>query len=127
MKKLAANVLLIDDEEMIVDVGKQLLEHLGYSVLTAGSGQEAIQILSDNHKKIDLVILDLIMPGIGGGKCWKQLLEIDPKAKIVISSGYSDYGPMRGSLESAAVGFISKPYDIETLLQGVRKALDTQT
>ena len=74
--------------------------------------------------RIDLVILDLIMPGMGGSKCLEELLKIDPKAKVLIASGYSPDGPTKGELETGAEGFVSKPYDTGRLLDLVRKILD---
>jgi PAS domain S-box-containing protein len=129
-------ILLVDDEEFIRDLGKQMLTRFGYTVLNAEDGETALEVYRKEHQqldlyreeqsRIDLVILDLIMPGIGGGKCLKQLLEINPRAKVIVSSGYSDDGPMRASLEAGAVGFISKPYDIKRLLHEVREALDSE-
>jgi PAS domain S-box-containing protein len=127
-------ILLVDDEESIRELGKQMLTRFGYTVLTAADGETALEVYRKEHQqldlyrdeqsRIDLVILDLIMPGIGGGKCLKRILEINPKAKILVSSGYSDDGPIRGSLKAGAVGFVSKPYDIKRLLREVRDALD---
>jgi len=124
VEKGAGNILLVDDEAMIVDVGKQLLEHLGYSVLTAGSGQEAIKLLTDNHKKIDLVILDLIMPEMGGGETFDALRKIAPEMRVLLSSGYALEGEASEILARGCDGFIQKPFTINDLSDRVRTVLD---
>lgn len=124
VEKGVGNILLVDDEEMIVDVGKQLLEHLGYSVLTAGSGQEAIKLVSDNHKKIDLVILDLIMPEMGGGETFDALRKIAPGMRVLLSSGYALEGKASEILARGCNGFIQKPFTINDLSDKVRTVLE---
>jgi CheY-like chemotaxis protein len=108
-----------------VDVGKQLLEHLGYHVLTAGSGQEAIGLLADHHKKIDLVILDLIMPEMGGGETFDALRKIAPRMKVLLSSGYALEGEATEILDRGCNGFIQKPFTINDLSEKVRTVLDS--
>ncbi len=124
MEKGTGNILLVDDEQMIVDVGQQLLEHLGYSVQTAGSGQEAIELLTDNHKNIDLVILDLIMPEMGGGETFDALREIAPDMRVLLSSGYALEGEASEILARGCNGFIQKPFTINDLSDKVRSVLD---
>lgn len=124
VEKGTGNILLVDDEQMIVDVGQQLLEHLGYSVQTAGSGQEAIELLTDNHKNIDLVILDLIMPEMGGGETFDALREIAPDMRVLLSSGYALEGEASEILARGCNGFIQKPFTINDLSDKVRSVLD---
>jgi PAS domain S-box-containing protein len=127
-------ILLVDDEEAVLDVVKSMLERSGYTTITAESGERAVEIFSKVHRsegreeerrdKIDLVILDLGMPGMGGHKCLKELLKIHPKVKVVISSGYSESGKMKETLESGAAGFIGKPYRLVDMVKQVREILD---
>ncbi|MEE9532564.1 MAG: transporter substrate-binding domain-containing protein [Syntrophobacteria bacterium] len=117
-------ILLVDDEEAIRSLGTQILAEFGYTVLTAADGESALQIYSKEQKKIDLVILDLIMPGMGGKLCLLELLKINLEAKVAIASGYSPDGPTREILKNGAKGFISKPYDLRQILKVVREVLD---
>ena len=117
-------VLLVDDEGAILDTGKDILERFGYTAITAESGERAVEIFESEKEHIDLIILDVGMPGMGGHKCLKELLKIDPKTKIVISSGYSVIGKVRETLESGAAGFIGKPYRLADMLKQVREVLD---
>ena len=117
-------ILLVDDEEFIRELGVDVLGRAGYTVLTASNGENALELYSQERTQIDLVILDLIMPGMGGSKCLEELLNIDPHARVLIASGYSPDGPTKGALDIGAKGFISKPYDTTQLLQLVRKILD---
>ncbi|MCP3954393.1 MAG: response regulator [Desulfobacterales bacterium] len=124
VEKGTGSILLVDDEEMITDVGKQLLERLGYSVLTAGSGKEAIGLLTDNHKKIDLVILDLIMPEMGGGETFDALRGLKPRMKVLLSSGYALEGEAADILARGCNGFIQKPFSLNDLSEKIRAILD---
>jgi two-component system cell cycle sensor histidine kinase/response regulator CckA len=74
---------------MILDVGAQVLKKLGYEVLTARDGKEAIEVYQQNRQKVAMIILDLIMPEMGGGETYDRLKEIDPNVKVLLSSGYS--------------------------------------
>ncbi len=117
-------VLLVDDEEMVSDLGKRILERFGYTVLTAANGKEALDLYEKERNKISLVILDLIMPEMGGRQCLEELLKIDPPVKVLIASGYSAVGETKKTIESGAMGFVGKPYDIGQMLQAVRQVLD---
>jgi len=117
-------ILLVDDEVFIRELGVDVLGQAGYTVLTADNGESALELYRQEQSRIDLVILDLIMPGMGGSRCLRKLLELDPQAQVVIASGYSPDGPTKGALEAGAKGFLSKPYDTRELLQLVRKILD---
>lgn len=117
-------ILLVDDEESLRVLGEHMLKRFGYRVLTAFDGESALEIYRQKGRKIALVILDLIMPGMGGRKCLEDLLRIDPEARIIISSGYSINSSAGEALDAGALGFISKPYDIRQMLKVVRKVLD---
>jgi two-component system, cell cycle sensor histidine kinase and response regulator CckA len=116
-------ILLVDDEAVLRDIGKQILEKFGYTVLTAVDGEKALDIYRSKLAVIDLVILDLIMPGMGGIKCLAELLKINPEIKVIISSGYSIDGG-EDSPSKGAKGFIKKPYILEGMLKEVRRVLD---
>jgi CheY-like chemotaxis protein len=117
-------VLLVDDEDMILDVGRDLLEKLGYEVITAQSGIEAIEIYRTNQTKIDLVILDIVMPKMGGGDTYEKLRGVNLDIKVLLSSGYSIDGQASKILSRGCDGFIQKPFDIKKLSLEIRKILD---
>ena len=123
MIKGSGTVLLIDDEQMIVDLGCELLEELGYSVTPAMSGDEAINIFSSNKENIDLVIMDMIMPGMGGGETFDRLREIDPDIKVLLSSGYSIDGQATKILRRGCNGFIQKPFKLNQLAEKIQKIM----
>jgi PAS domain S-box-containing protein len=117
-------ILLVDDEEVIIDVGSEILEVLGYKVDVARSGREAIQIYKEKQHEIDMVILDMIMPEMDGGETFNALKSIDPAIKVVLSSGYSADARSTRMMEQGCYGFIQKPYSVNTLSQKVREVLD---
>jgi signal transduction histidine kinase/ActR/RegA family two-component response regulator len=117
-------ILLVDDEEGVRDLGKRILERSGYTVLTAANGREGLDTYGERKREISLVILDLIMPEMGGKQCLNELLKIDPKVKILIASGYSADGEAEETLETNAQGFIAKPYNLKEVLHTVRRVLD---
>ena len=109
------SVLLVDDEPMILEVGREILESLGHRVVTAGSGEEAVEQLRKNRDTIDLVILDMIMPGMGGREVFDQLKNINMGVRVLLSSGYSINGQAQDILDKGCVGFIQKPFSIKQL------------
>ena len=117
-------VLLVDDEDVVADVGEQMLRKLGYEVLVAMSGKEAIEYYEPKRDKIDMVILDMIMPGMNGGEVYDRIKEINPHAKILLSSGYSIDGQAADILKRGCDGFIQKPFSMEVLSGRIRKVLE---
>jgi two-component system, cell cycle sensor histidine kinase and response regulator CckA len=117
-------ILLVDDEAFVRDLGQRILSQAGYTVLTAANGVEALALFAKKEKEIDLVIMDLIMPEMGGEACLQELLRIDPGVKVLVASGYSADISMRGPLEVGAKSFVSKPFRLKELLRQVRKVLD---
>ena len=109
---------------MILDVGIELLEELGYTVQSAMSGQEAIDIFKEVRDKIDLVIMDMIMPEMGGGETFDRLKEIDSDVKVLLSSGYSIDELSIDILNSGDNIFIQKPYNLQQMSQKLREILD---
>ena len=120
-------ILLVDDEEMVRDLGTRILKRAGYEVLTARNGKEALEVYSKEAEKIALVILDLIMPEMGGERCLEELLKINPKAKIIVSTGYaSNDETTRIRIEALASSFVAKPFTLSNMLKTVRETLDRQ-
>lgn len=117
-------LLLVDDEESIRNLGQELLGEVGYRVITAGTGQEALRIYRESKEQISLVILDLIMPDMGGTQCLEGLLAINPEVKVLIASGCSSDAPAQEVVNSGAKGFVGKPYNFKQILRAVRHALD---
>ena len=122
--KGSETVLLVDDEDMIIDVGKPILEQMGYNVLTATGGKEALDIYEKNKQEIGIVVLDMIMPGMGGGDTYDRLKELNPDIKVLLSSGYSINGQATKILERGCDGFIQKPFNVMGLSQKIRGILD---
>jgi PAS domain S-box-containing protein len=116
-------ILLVDDEKMITDVGKQIIKRLGYDVLTAGGGKEAIEIYKENQDKIDLVVLDMIMPVMGGGETFEKLKEIDSNVRVLLSSGYSLNSQASEILAKGCAGFIQKPFYMKEFSQKIAAIL----
>ena len=117
-------VLLVDDEDMILDASEQMLKKLGYEVLLAGGGQEALEVYEENQDNIDMVLLDMVMPGMGGGEAYDRMKEINPDINVLLSSGYSIDGQATEILQRGCNGFIQKPFNMEQLSQKIREILD---
>jgi PAS domain S-box-containing protein len=117
-------VLLVDDQEAVITVGKAILHTLGYTVILAKNGKEALDIYESNKEKIDFVILDMIMPGMSGGETYEALKKINPDIKVILSSGYSMEGQATKILERGCNGFIQKPFNVSDLSRKIREVLD---
>jgi len=117
-------ILLVDDEDTIIDVGEEMLKTLGYKVLIARGGKEAIKLYRKNKDKIDMVLLDMVMPEMGGGETYDRMKGINPHIKVLLSSGYSIDGQATEILKRGCDGFIQKPFDVHELSQRIRKILD---
>ncbi|HPG71900.1 MAG TPA: response regulator, partial [Syntrophales bacterium] len=118
--------LLVDDEKTVLDIGQDLLRQYGYETILADGGEKAIEIYRREKDRIDLVILDLIMPGMGGQKCFQELLRINPEIKVIISTGASAEEQVREAFKPHPVGFVSKPYQLKDMLSKVREVLDAK-
>jgi PAS domain S-box-containing protein len=119
----ARTILLVEDEDMVADIGRQMLERLGYRTLVARSGAEALALYQQRQAEIDLVILDMIMPGMGGAVVFDRLRSIHPQARVLLSSGYSPNGQAREILNRGCRGFIQKPFSIGQLEQKLNEVL----
>ena len=117
-------ILFIDDQDIIIKVGKEMLNALGYKVLLAKSGKEALEVFEKNKEKIDLVILDMIMPVMSGGEVYNMLKNISPHIKVILSSGYSMEGQAAEILKLGCNGFIQKPFNMGDLSKKIREVLD---
>ena len=120
------SILLVDDEDRILDAGKEILAALGYKVMVAGSGKQAIEVFKEDHGEIDMVILDMIMPGMGGGDVYDRIKTISPNVKVLLSSGYSVEGRAEKILNRGCDGFIQKPFNIKELSQKIREILNNK-
>ncbi len=116
-------ILLIDDNELLQDLGKDILEHLGYTPIIASGGEEGIEIYSREKDEILAVLLDVVMPGLGGLEVFKRLKEINPTVKVLVISGYSEEKRAGELLEEGALGFIQKPFKIGELSQKLQEIL----
>ena len=117
-------ILLVDDEDQIRDVALKTLKKFGYDVLTASNGEEALKVYSAAYRDIDLVVLDIGMPGMGGHRCFQELIQINPEANIIIASGYAPTGQLKKTLMTASAGYLGKPYQLTDFLDKIRTVLD---
>ncbi len=117
-------ILLVDDEQMIIEVGEEILKALGYTVFSALSGKEAVEIYRSNQGDIDMVILDMIMPDLSGGETFDQLRNVDPNIRVLLCSGYSLSSQATEILDRGCDGFIQKPFKLRDLSLKIREILD---
>jgi PAS domain S-box-containing protein len=120
-------ILIVDDDPLILDVATAMLASLGYGVLVAQGGEEAIATYRNNGDQICLVILDMIMPDMGGGRTYDELKAIDPDINVLLSSGYSIDGQASAILNRGCNGFIQKPFNLQTLSEKIRLIIDGST
>ncbi len=116
-------ILIVEDEEIVLTVSKNLVSSLGYHVITARSGQEAVDIYRTKTEPIDLVMLDMIMPGMSGGETFEQLKAMNPDIRAILCSGYSMNEQANRIIERGCRFFLQKPFSISTLSQKIREAL----
>ena len=118
-------ILVVDDEVEIRNLTAEALYDFDYQVLLAASGEEALTLYGDRARVIDMVILDLNMPGMGGYQCLRELLAFDPGVRVLVASGYSAPGQHAEVIAEGAAGFIGKPYLLGELLAKVGEVLDS--
>jgi len=121
--KGSGTVLLVDDEELVMEVAQEMLKSLGYSVIPANSGKQAVSIFKEQWNIIDVVILDMIMPVMGGGETFDQLKVIDPEVTVILSSGYSIDGEASQIMGRGCSGFIQKPLSLQLLSSKIKEVL----
>jgi len=117
-------VLIVDDEKINITVMKEMLEMLNYRVFCAGSGQEAVAVFMEKQKEIDIVILDMILPGMSGAQTFNTLRGISPQVPVILASGYNMRGEAQKILENGCNGFIQKPFHLQDLSKKIRTVLD---
>jgi len=117
-------ILLVDDEKMVADISKDMLEKLGYKIVVATGGNEAIKLLKTIRNQVNLVILDMIMPDMSGGETFNRLRAIKPDVKILLSSGYSLNGQASEIMQRGCNGFIQKPFNMKQISRKIREILD---
>ncbi len=124
-KKLpgTGRILIVDDEEIIRQTAKELLSHLGYDIVTASDGRKAVEYYKRHSHEIDLVVLDMVMPELGGRDCFRALKEINPDVKAILSTGYSLDSATQEVLNEGIIAFAQKPYQLKQLAEVVSYAL----
>ncbi|MGV8081064.1 MAG: PAS domain S-box protein [Syntrophales bacterium] len=118
-------LLMVDDNSSLLEIGQDMLGAFGYRVMTAESGEEAVELFRREMDRIDLVLLDMIMPGMGGAKCMEEILRLKPDAKIVISSGCLPDEAMTEIIQNSASGYVRKPYRFDELSHEIARMLHT--
>ena len=117
-------ILIVDDQETIWDFLIEALQKLGYSVLLAEDGEDAVEIYRNNPGEIDLVLLDMVMPRLNVPEAFRRIREFDPKARILLSSGFVSEEDVRELLQEGACGFLPKPHRLPVVCRAIREALD---
>ncbi|CAB5082239.1 PAS/PAC sensor hybrid histidine kinase [Olavius algarvensis associated proteobacterium Delta 3] len=120
----AGTVLLVDDEQMVLEVGRKMLERLGYAVIVAGDGSEAIELYTSKRHRIDLVILDMIMPGMSGKEVFAAIKGENPEIKVILSSGYSMNEQVNEIMDIGCRGFLQKPFSLASLSAKVKEVME---
>jgi PAS domain S-box-containing protein len=117
-------ILLVDDEEMVLEVGRDLLAYLGYMVICTNNGRQALKFFNKDPWSYDLVLLDMVMPEMGGPEVFKGLRKVRPDIPVLLCSGYSLSGPAAELVAHGCNGFIQKPFDLDVLSHQLRRILD---
>jgi len=116
-------VLVVDDDELVLKSTARLLRSLGYDTLTAVDGAEAVAVFEERCESIDLVLLDMVMPNLGGTQTYHILRKLDPRVRVLLTSGYSDHQNVEALLDAGAHGFLPKPLQVSELQDQVAAAL----
>jgi CheY-like chemotaxis protein len=117
--KGSGTILIVDDEEMVLDVGVRVLKKLGYTVLESNNGRHTVELYAKVQDKIDLVILDIVMPDMSGGDVYDRLKEINPDVKVLLASGYSIDDQAREIMERGCDDFIQKPFSLKSMSEKI--------
>ena len=118
-------ILIVDDQETVWDFLIEALQNLGYSVLLAENGEDAVSIYRENPNEIDLVLLDMVMPKMGGHTTFYQLKNLDPNVKVLLSSGFVSAASVKDLQDNGAAGFLPKPHRIKDLAIELRRIFDS--
>ena len=119
-------ILFVDDDRDLFQLTRDMLDVYNYRTVSAETGEEALEIYQKERTQIDLIILDLNMPGMGGAKCLERLVEIDPSIKIVIATGYMEQGQKEALLRAGASSYATKPYQFQTILKEIKALLSKE-
>jgi CheY-like chemotaxis protein len=119
-------VLIVDDEQIIRDTSSEAIASYGYKTVCASSGEEALELIRANDVQVDIVLLDIIMPGMGGLECLRQLLSLRSDMRVIVVTGYFPDEGAQECLEKCSKGILLKPYDISGLLMMMRNVLDSE-
>ena len=119
-------ILLVDDEPSILEIASRLLNRGNYRVITTSNGKNALELYEKHREEIRLVILDLLMPGMGGEDCLRALLRMAPNIRVLMASGGLKSGMEEELKASGAKGVIRKPFDMPQLLETIRKIIDKE-
>ncbi len=117
-------ILFIDDEELILEVGQLMIQKLGYTVMTARNGRQALDLFRSEKDRIHMVILDMMLPDMGGKAVYEKLKDIQADVRVLLSSGYTIDGQASEILDLGCNGFIQKPFDLKRLSLKIRQVLD---
>jgi signal transduction histidine kinase/ActR/RegA family two-component response regulator len=120
-------ILLVDDEPAVLDSVERMLNTLGYTVFLAGSGREALELYEEYQDRIDMVVLDMVMPGSAGGEIYDRMKEINPNVKVLLSSGYDINGEVEAILERGCDDFVQKPFSLQEISQRIRTVLEKES
>ena len=124
LRRGTETVLVVDDEVMVKDLARDILKRYGYTVLTAAGGEEAVQLYQQHTGAIATVVLDVVMPGMDGREVFARMRQINPAAKIIVSSGYSSDRDADELLKQGAAGFVKKPYRMAELVKVVGEVIE---
>ncbi len=117
-------ILIADDEPDVLTMLSEIFSHYGYDVVTAKDGYEAIRYFEENGSEIDLVILDMVMPNMGGRDCFRELKRLNPNVRAILSTGYGRNNAAQEMLNDGILGFVQKPYQISKLSEVVAEVLE---
>jgi len=117
-------ILFVDDEDIIIDVAREMLEILGYKVLVAQTGEEAVRLYQEHQDEIALVIQDMVMPGMNGADIFKAIRKINPEVKVILASGYVMNKQIAAVMDAGCRAFMQKPFRLEEFSVKVREVLD---
>ena len=118
-------ILVVDDEEMVLDIGSEMIGKMGYQAISARNGDEAVSLYRENPDRFDLVVLDLIMPGTSGSETFDKLRQINAGVKVLLASGYSIDRQAIALIDRGCIGFIQKPYNLEDLSRKIDDILNS--
>ena len=124
IQKGKGTILFVEDEKWVIDVTKEMIERMGYVCFIAENGNDALSMYKEKGSEIDAVILDMIMPGLGGGETFDRLREMDSNVRVILSSGYGLDGEVTDILNRGCCDFIQKPFKMGTLSEKVKAAMD---